>query len=173
MADATPTPEYGYLSLDEADLLFAQRVDGALWTAYDDSQKAAALQQAFEHIERLRYNGIPTGGQAQTTRFPRVGLIDQEGYAIDDATVPVAVQLAQCLEALALLQTATAISSQRAALQAQGVTRFTLGDLTEEYDLTAAAPAGRVILSPEAFGLLKPYLLTMGGGGLGWPITRW
>lgn len=176
MADATPTPlvldteTNSYVELDDAATFFTSRVDAALWDAYSDEQQTAALVQAYGAINRLRYNGSKTGANTQRAAFPRVGLVDLDGYPLASDAVPQDVKDAQCLEALARLQSANAQSSQRAQLQAQGVTEFQLGDLHEIYDLTKTA--GKTVLSPEAFALLKPYLLTAGGTTAGWPFTR-
>lgn len=158
-----------FTSLEDADIFFTERPEADLWDAYTDNEKARALVTAFRGMNKLRYAGVRTESD-QVGAWPRVGMEDEEGTPLAEDEVPEFVMHAQCLEALARLQSSGGQSSQRSQLQAQGVTKFILGDLSETYDLSKTR--SKHVISPEAFLLLKPYLMTAGPMEATWPFER-
>lgn len=178
--------EIGYVTLEEAEAYVAGALlpsARAAWDAADAATRTVALRRAHARMERYHFAGVPAEAE-QTARWPRSGLVDPHGQALDDTTVPQAVKDAQCEEAVWLVQSqAQALgSSMREQLQAQGVTRVKRGDVEEQYDLTRTQARSNTALGAEALALLAPYLLRTPAavGGLGetrrppahWPAGR-
>ncbi len=86
-----PVPEY-YISVADAALYFAARVNTDAWELATDSGKFKAIGHAGRIIDMLSFKGSKTVS-TQALEFPRDG----------DATVPVAIVQACCEIALALL----------------------------------------------------------------------
>lgn len=160
-----------YVSFAEAEAYFAARLRAEAWSASSEADKEKALLTACRHIEahRLqvhrrpylypgepadtldrRYDWLAPLNADQALSFPRRRDQDHTGtYA-----VPQQVREAQCEEALALL-TSGAESERRRALQAAGVTGFSVDGLSESY---AAGASRQLLTSAEARTLLAPFL---------------
>jgi hypothetical protein len=137
-----------YLSVEAAlellrGLLPSSDPARAAFEALSAEDQAVYLRQAALALEGIRYAGRKTDA-AQPLAFPRDGM----------TAVPDAVKRAQALEAVARCYTG-AEAAKRAALQAQGVTSFSVGSLSESYGAAKAAP----LLSSEALRLMSPYRL--------------
>lgn len=130
-----------YVTTEEAEAYFANRLHADVWTEAGDAEKTAALTMATRAIDRLQLKGRKADPD-QALAFPRY----------PDTEVPEAVKEACCEEALALLERG---NSQRRKLQQEGVQSFTLGNMSETY----APGGGRGLLSQEAKELLRPWLL--------------
>lgn len=148
-----------YISAADADTWCGLRLAGAALTAASEADQEAALRQAFERLERLLYEGEPTDAD-QTAQWPRTGVYDFHGTALDDDVVPQCVKDAQCLEALALLDwdALDAGRSTREDFQAQGVASVKLGDVTETYRAGGVVDPLSVALCARARLVLGPYL---------------
>ncbi len=131
-----------YVTAEEATTYFASRLHAEAWTAAADVDKQKALDMATRVIDRTPVAGVKAAYN-QVNQFPRY----------PDAEVPQAVKDATCEEALALLERG---NNQRRKLQAEGVTSFTVGGLSETY---AAGVRGGGLVSQEAKELLRPWLL--------------
>ena len=130
-----------YVTTEEAEAYFANRLHADVWTEAGDAEKTAALTMATRAIDRLQLKGRKADPD-QALAFPRY----------PDTEVPEAVKEACCEEALALLERG---NSQRRKLQQEGVQSFTLGNMSETY----APGGGRGLLSQEAKELLRPWLI--------------
>ncbi len=160
-----------YVTLEAAEAYFAGRLHADAWTGASAADKEAALLTACRHIEacRLRVHRRPYGypgeppdvmGQPydplapvnadQALSFPRKKDLDSAGNVV----IPRRVQEAQCEEALALLARG-ADQARRRALQAAGVTSFSVDGLSESY---GSPGAPRPLDSAEAQALLAPFL---------------
>jgi len=79
-----------YATVAEADAyLDDSLVAGLTWVAVDPDSKSRALLTATRIIEKQCWQGSPTDeSPTQTTQWPRTGVMDKYGNAIDSATVP-------------------------------------------------------------------------------------
>lgn len=150
-----------YLSVDDADVYFAARLNAGAWETASVGDKEKALVTACRHIEacRLRVNWRGADVTApviitQALTFPRLRDVDALGAYI----IPERVKQAQCEEALALLAFG-AEQARRAALQAGGVSGFSTDGLTESYREGAGQ---NPLISGEARQLLMPFLQVTG-----------
>jgi len=161
-----------YVTLEEAAAYFGERLRANAWGAASESDKEKALLQACRHIERSRplvnrrpygypsapvesvaYDPLAPSSPAQALSFPRKKDKDSDG----DYAIPQPVRHAQCEEALALLSRG-AEQERRAALQAAGVTSFSVDGLSETYAAGASQSVSGALVSTEARALLAPYL---------------
>lgn len=154
-----------YVTLEEAEAYFAQRLHAAAWDDASEADHEKALLTACRHIEacQIRVHRRPYGSTSlfggdplepayptQALKFPRKRDQDATGAYI----IPRPVKDAECEEALVLLAHG-AEQAQRRALQAAGVTSFSVEGLSESY----GSPGLREPLeSVEARGLLAPYI---------------
>jgi hypothetical protein len=147
-----------YVTTDEATAYFAQRLRSSAWTAASTEDKEKALVMACQHIEAARpmidRGSVGTYGpyvSTQALSFPRrADWVSGTGFVI-----PPPVKRGQFEEALALLARG-AESDRRRALQADGVSSFSVDGLSESYG--TGAGARHPIESPEARALIAPYL---------------
>lgn len=142
------------------------------WTALSTANKTAYLVMATKVIDALDFKGFKYLS-TQDRAFPRKyvlgpdyespwGLtlsIDAYGYAYE-SSVPTAVTDACCWEAKALAELyASSAQTKRKTLQEQGVTSYSMGDLSESFAIgktTSAAISG--FQSTEAYRLLEKYI---------------
>ena len=150
VADATTYLETMYLSTDTK--LVA-------WKALAEADHEVLLRKAAQVIEQLPLVGYKAT-KTQDMAFPRV-TATKTGHTYawhqsDD--IPEAVARAQAEIAINLTNTNSA-DSKRIELQRQGVTSFSLGDLSETYGAGAGVQAA--VASHTALQLLAPWT----GGG--------
>lgn len=149
-----------YLTLDEADTYFEDRLHVDVWDAASDADKDNALVTACRLIEahrlKVRREADPAFGDVlapmtpgQALAFPRYG---------DDGKVPVPVWQAQCEEAIALLSGGED-GDQRANLQAGGVTAFSTIGLSETFGTRLDTSP---LLSARARKLIAPFVSRAG-----------
>ena len=139
----------GYVAVAEADAIITtylistdpQRV---AWMALSESDKSAYLNQALLKLENIAYVGRKAD-PTQVLQFPRRGQM-----------LPEAVKNAQALEACASVGM-SGEADMRAQLQAQGITSFSAGSLSESYGKISTGAGA--LFSRLARDLLKPYLL--------------
>jgi hypothetical protein len=142
-----------YVTLEEANEYFADKLYADEWANADDPTKEKALKEACRRINRLAFKGVKAD-KTQMLAFPRVMPVFNRVGVIgftEDTGVPEAVKHAQCEEALALLKYG---NNTRARLQEQGVIRVDFGSVSEEYDKSRIGK----LYSKEAFELLRPYI---------------
>jgi len=174
-ADPGGADSNSYVTLQEAETYFADRLRVDAWSGASSADKEKALLTACRHIEacRLRVHRRPHGypgdppdamgrpwdplapsNPDQALSFPRQRDKDNDG----DYAIPKRVKDAQCEEALALLARG-AEQERRRALQAAGVTSFSVDGLSESY---GSSTAGHPLESAEARALLVA-LIDKGG----------
>lgn len=173
----------GYVTADEADIYIglhyaSLNADRVRWEALDDADKDIYLLQSVEAIDALPFQGrkYQTTEESQALAFPRVfkcpygyyhncldfGCNYECGYEYLSATptVPTVVKYAQIENALKL--SAEIDISQYDEMRLQGVTSYTIGNLSESLkDLGSSGMTYTDIVSYRALKLLKSYL--MGG----------
>ena len=80
---------YSDADVDAAKLIASEWIDGAYWSSFPGSK---------------------VSGRDQTREWPRTGVVDKDGYAVDDATVPPEIEYATYEATLRELQSAGALS---------------------------------------------------------------
>lgn len=90
-----------YGSLSGADEYFAASQSSAVWGALTDEQKSIVLVSAARFIDRQQWQGQRTV-TTQPLAFPRTGLLDCDGNAVADDTIPDGVVLGSYETALSL-----------------------------------------------------------------------
>lgn len=103
--DATDFDVYGDVA--GATSYFLGTTQYGTWSALDADTQGRLIIMATRFLDRQRWQGSKTS-EAQALEFPRTGLTDKNGVAVDDATVPVAVEQATYELALTF-NTSTAI----------------------------------------------------------------
>lgn len=146
-----------YVTIYDADAYVASRYissDAARlrWDALPDDDKEILLIQACAEIEALQLRGKKMS-RDQLLAFPRRPFQD-----LDVTWAPDEVRHAQIELALWLSDSsAQADAAQRQNLQAQGVTGFSIGDLSESYK-TGAGEKPAPLLCPKSQRLLAQYV---------------
>jgi len=91
-----------YVTLAEANAYFDEHLNVSEWTDATDDLKNRALIQATRRLDQLSFNG-GKATEAQALKWPRIGVVDDEGYGIDSDEIPQQMKDAQCELALAML----------------------------------------------------------------------
>lgn len=76
-----------YGNLVDAELYLAARIGSDIWDTKDNNVKNRALITATRLLDRQIWQGTKTV-DSQLLDWPRIGVVDAEGIAVDDATVP-------------------------------------------------------------------------------------
>jgi hypothetical protein len=130
-----------YIESEEAETWLSGHVVFILeWTAASDDQRAAALEEASDHIDDLSLKGYRYS-DSQAREFPRIpdkviqvtpydSEIDFQGGGIDYSEVPQAILDACCLEALEILKQGNSVRREN---QEQGVQAQKISDSSETY----------------------------------------
>lgn len=90
-----------YQTAATATTYFNDSIRALDWEVIDSEKKDQLLITATRMIDRQRWQGAKTS-EAQALAFPRTGLTDKEGNAVDSGSVPQAVIEAQAELAFAL-----------------------------------------------------------------------
>lgn len=148
-----------YVTVAEADEYITSHYrsnskDRQRWSELPEEDKEILLQNACTEIELLPFPGRKADRE-QELAFPR--LPQQYGQAQDP---PKRILAAQIELALWLSDGGKQEElSQRQELQGQGVTSFSLGDLSESYQGgVSSATQNTALLCPKVKALLTPYL---------------
>lgn len=141
-----------YLSADDADSYFVDRLYVQAWTDATTAQRESALVMAARSIDSQHYQGAITS-DIQAMAWPRTGVYDLEGRAIGAAVVPDAIRHAQAEIALGILQEDPADARDPAVKKMQA------GSVSVEYRSGTSATA----LRGAALALLKPFLADFSG----------
>lgn len=145
-----------YVAEPAASAYLAGRMGLEGWEQATEPERTAALLEASERIDALVWVGLPLTEQ-QPRAWPR-RLVDASSMRV--------VEKATVFEAAEILSINALPEDQRvrAALQAQGVTAFTNGPLSETYGdgAGASALASYGLQSERALRILRPYLVTRG-----------
>ncbi len=96
------------------------RLDAAAWTTASGANRDRALVSATRMLDRNNWIGQRTVG-AQALEFPRTDLVDKDGNAVSDATVPVLVEEANYELALAILKDASTQDKATTGSNVKGV----------------------------------------------------
>lgn len=91
-----------YSSLADAEIYHAARLHNEAWTAATDSDKEKGLKWAASILDGQSWLGWKAT-EDQALRWPRMGVYDPDGYAVDDSTIPAFLASAAAELAFALL----------------------------------------------------------------------
>lgn len=147
-----------YASVDEADLYFEGRINSTPWA--DAESKDNALLSAALRMDQERYVGRKTD-PAQTMKWPRMAVVDEDGQAVDPDVVPEAVKRAQFEQALYMLSLGTTDPSLPTGLEPFKVLKTS----TVTLEMKDQTPVERSGLAPAAVRLLGDWLITYDGAG--------
>jgi hypothetical protein len=173
--DATPggANSNSYTTLADATLYLQQRPYHEAWDAALVSGDAApALMWATSLLDSLvHWYGTPTT-LTQALAWPQTGQVDRYGRPLDPLLIPVAVEQATAVYALALLGDTT-LSQPNGGSQQAGIKSTRIGGTTITYqDTTNAVAATSPVTSvpSEVRALLKGYGVM--AGMIAIPILR-
>ena len=141
-----------YLTTDEADAFFDDRLYVQAWTDSTTAQRESALIMAARALDGQHYAGGITD-TSQAMAWPRQGVYDRERRAIDSATVPQAVKDAQCEVALGILNE-NPDDARDPAIKAMQA-----GSVSVQY----RSGTSNTALRGGALALLKPFLRDYSG----------
>ena len=139
-----------YVSLNEANVYAIAAQPDSRWHSLTSEQREQRLLLACEQLEALPFSGRKTRAE-QALSFPRAP------YAV----VPQSIKAAQVEIALLPLRQGgeAAEAAQREALQRQGVTSFSIGDLSESYGARQGLVSVHAFLADSAIhGLLARFM---------------
>ena len=93
-----------FQSLENADIYFETRTSSEKWTKAEDvNTKKIVLIMGFQRLNMERYEGSKLDME-QNGAFPRTGIVDIDGNAISNDTIPQFVKDAQCEISLTILE---------------------------------------------------------------------
>jgi hypothetical protein len=161
-----------FISLSDANTYFSTRLFSTTWSSASDDNKSMALIMATKKITNLNLQGTKAI-LTQTLAFPRAFYIGttvySSGYGMEtdnirgegwyiETDITTEVKEATCEEAISILSYGEN-ANKRLELQAQGVTSFSIGNLSETY---GGSGKKNSLLSQEATSRLTKYT----GGGV-------
>ena len=143
-----------YVTVDQADAYISSHymsssADWKRWSSLDRTDKKVLLLSACQDIEQLPFPGRKAV-RDQELCFPRYGWGQNPPGDVLAAQVELALWLSD--------EDKQAQLSHRQELQAQGVTSFRLGDLSESYGEGTSGGQRSALLCPKAMALLTPYM---------------
>lgn len=145
-----------YLSVANATTILDERLGASAWTDADLADQGRALIMATRDIDSLRISGRRYTS-TQALMFPNSVQIEPADE------IPLDVQRACAEQALWLLQNSgTGGRSERQQLQAQGVSSYTIGNLSETFSGGAGASSQFGNLCSEAQRFLQGYVSRTG-----------
>lgn len=156
-----------YVTRAAADAYIEQTINYAIWTVLDGATKDRYLVEAFQMLERQKYQGSRTGGDAQITQFPRDGISNCDGITQAGVSpAPTEVIRAQILLAVEILKNPDVAVSSGAG---SNIKVAKAGSASVEFFASgrdaAGLKAGR--FPPAVQDLLRCYLASGRGGAVG------
>jgi hypothetical protein len=144
-----------YLTVAAAAELILERFNTDSWDDATNADREKALVAATRAIDRCRFRGFQATG-TQSLAFPRS--LQSEAVTV----IPSTVQQACASQALFILQnSATGGTSKRKQIQSEGVSSFSVGNLSESY-APNSSPGGADHLCEEARDYLKRWISRTG-----------
>jgi hypothetical protein len=114
-----------YVTLANAITYFEARVGSTVWDDAETADQEESLAAATARLDQETYDGEKVS-TTQRLKWPRSGLVDEDGNDVSEATVPREVQDATCELALALLTDPTTLDANALA----GYSSLTIGPLS-------------------------------------------
>jgi hypothetical protein len=164
--DATAFEVYGGLTAATHYLLAKIGDAGTAWRSLTPDDQARMLIEASRYIDEQSWQGLPTtpavGGTA--LKWPRTGVIDATGVAVDSTTVPANIVNAAFELAAILADDPDVIANADAGTNVKGVKA---GSAAVDFFVpTSAADGSAPIFPPVVQRLVAQYLASsdLGGG---------
>jgi len=140
-----------YASIDEADAYNAARPFATSWAALDAPSKEAALTWATLLLDSsFIWTGAAANPCDQALCWPRTGMFNRNGCAIDPATIPRELKYAQSEYARQLTITDLTATNDAAA---QGIASVKAGSVSVSF--TSRTPADTVALMNQRYAYLS------------------
>jgi hypothetical protein len=165
-----------YLTVAAASLLLQDVLDASAWNTVASgatltltATRENALTSATRSLDvQIHWYGTPTS-VTQALAWPQTGQSDRYGRPIDPTTIPIDLQLATALYALALLEQARGTGQTQGG--EAGIKSKKIGDVTVTYqDAPRAAVATRTTIPAEVRLLLGCFGTVPGVGLI--PVLR-
>lgn len=140
-----------YASLADA-LAYHAAMGNATWAAATDALREPALRRATLWLDatyRGRWPGYRLNARAQALDWPRKGVADNEGYAVDHLTIPAEVENATCEAALRELDAPGSLAPDYVAAEA--------------VKTATAGPVSVTFKDGGGVGSVTPILITVDG----------
>jgi hypothetical protein len=146
-----------YVDLAYANEYFLSRLGSNSWSSSPNESKEPALIQATMMLDRLfNWEGTRTE-ESQALRWPRIEVVDQDGFEIDDDVIPTPVKQAECELALYIL------TNNGYSGEARSIDRMRIGPIMMDFDDSSAAlPIPSVVID-----MLNGYGVYQGSGKSG------
>lgn len=93
-----------FISVADADTFHTDR-GNTTWTGTDAVKEVALRRASFFLTHAFSWKGEPLTQRTQALAWPRVGVIDGDGFSVDSDAVPQEIKDATCLAALQELVT--------------------------------------------------------------------
>jgi len=140
-----------YVSLADCNA-YHTALGNALWTG-TDTAKEGALRKAAAYLDshyRGRWKGI-RADRDQALAWPREGVVDEDGYAVDPGSIPKVIRDACCEAALRML------SGEMEPDLARGgrIESETVGEISVSYEDTAPAGTSYPVIDNLLRGVLR------------------
>ena len=158
-----------FVTDDEANNYFADRINSATWFSDDVTEQSAALVSASGILNRLEYAGTANPSTAYPMAFPRDiiyydPLFGQNIQLEDDrtntsgGTIPQEIKDATCELALYLLNNASGVEAPRSS--EYPLSGLTVGSVKLEYNTSQSVKSKSYIDIPEVvYSMIKKYLV--------------
>src|SRR4030095_8636958 len=155
-----------YVTVEDASAFLTRRLETDAWTHASVTDQSAALQWATQLLDtQIEWYGIPTFPD-QALALPQTGLIDSWGRWLPTDVIPVAVQQATALYAMALLDASMddgTASSDTLVLKSKKIADTTL-TYQDVSSTSTRLPVSPYAIPREAQVLLRPYGVVPGLG---------
>jgi hypothetical protein len=150
-----------YVTLAEAEAYVERMMATAAWTSATEQEKIVALGHAARRLDQEVFLG-QRATTTQALQWPRAYVADPVWpyQALPSTTIPEAIQAAQVVLAVELLEAA---ATEAVATPEPAMSHITVGPITVEYEGAAAATAAVDDLPSEVYRLLRGFL----SGGYG------
>ena len=103
IATVQATNANSYLTDTEADTYFESQLFVDSWDNESQSVKQKALVLATKYIDQEYFAGVKST-QTQSLEFPRIGVVNKQGYYVDNTTIPQALKDATCELAIFIIE---------------------------------------------------------------------
>lgn len=150
-----------YSTKTEADDYMATRIHASAWSSATAADKEAVLIWATRLLDQLSWQGAKAA-TTQALRWPRSGVIDRDGYSVEDGAIPQDLKEACAEYALHLLSTDLTASPDTA-----GFSKIKVGSIELEVD-----SFDREDGVPDSVLSLITYAVDGGGSSCFAPIVR-
>lgn len=158
-----------YISVSYANTYHTER-GNSTWTG-SDTLKEQALRRASQYLtHNFTWLGLPYNGRTQALAWPRKGVVDAEGYDIEETELPYEVKYA-CAE-IALRELVTPGTMSPDVTVADKVKSETVGPLSVEYALPNMQPQSSIPVLTAVMALIAPYVFPGSGNGLSGSVSR-